>query len=471
MINAYTPFAVSLSRIFQMDVKNIDSKEMLQKSFDELLSLPWSLFQTNTSFPFIKENNKFKTIKQNTNPETCVKCKIDDTGHCLCKTVFSLKKITFCNNEHQHSQIDKANLKESGHFCVPLIWQDEMHGVLILRANPEFIQNNFEIEFLKAATNAISNIIGNKKFEEELQIKAQKQNILNQKLFAQSLEIDQKNLEIEEYNKKLLALNEELSEKKLIIEKAHKNIISSIEYAKTIQDALLTSKELIDSWIADCFIFFRPKEKVSGDFYYINKLDENLIFAVGDCTGHGVPGSFLTVLGITYLQDIVIRRETDNPGEMLNMLRQRIKEIFKSFGSNNRNGLDIALCSINTKTNVLQYSGANNPLYIIRNNELIEFKATRSPIGYYPVERTFENNVINLENDDLIYLFSDGFQDQFSGNSNAKFTPKRFREMLLDIHKLPLPEQEEMITDILQKWQNGIAQLDDITIMALKWKM
>lgn len=471
MINAYTPFAVSLSRIFHMDVKNIDSKEMLQKSFDELLSLPWSLFQTNSSFSFIKENKEFKTVRQNANPETCAKCKIDNTGHCLCKTVFSLKEITFCNNERQHYQIGKVKLNESGHYCVPLIWQDEMYGGFILNANPALAQNDFEIEFFKAATNAIANIIGNKRFEEELQKKAQKQNILNQKLFAQSLEIDQKNLEIEEYNKKLLALNEELSEKKIIIEKAHKNIISSIEYAKTIQDALLTSKELIDSWIADYFIFFRPKEKVSGDFYYINKLEDNLIFAVGDCTGHGVPGSFLTVLGITYLQDIVKRRDTDNPGEMLNMLRQRIEEIFKSFGSNNRNGMDIALCSINTKTNVLQYAGANNPLYIIRNNELIEFKATRNPIGFYPVERTFENNIINLENDDLIYLFSDGFQDQFSGNSNTKFTPKRFREMLLKIHKQPLPKQEEIIIDTLQQWQNGIAQFDDITIMALKWKI
>ncbi|NOU20086.1 MAG: SpoIIE family protein phosphatase [Bacteroidales bacterium] len=471
MINAYTPFAASLSRIFQMDVKNIDSNEVLQKSFDELLSLPWSLFQTNTSFSFIKENNEFKPVRQNTNSETCAKCKIDDSGHCLCKTAFSLKEITFCNNERQHFQIGKVNLKESGHYCVPLIWQDEMYGIFILNANQDLVQNDFEIEFFKAATNAIANIVGNKRFEEELQIKAQKQNVLNQKLFAQSLEIDQKNLEIEEYNKKLLALNEELSEKKIIIEKAHKNILSSIEYAKTIQDALLTSKELINSWISEYFIFFKPKEKVSGDFYYINKLDDNLIFAVGDCTGHGVPGSFLTVLGITYLQDIVKRRETYNPGEMLNMLRQRIKEIFKSFGSNNRNGLDIALCSINTKTNVLQYAGANNPLYIIRNNELIEYKATRSPIGFYPVERTFENNVINLENDDLIYIFSDGFQDQFSGNNNAKFTPKRFRKMLLDIHKMPLPKQEEIITDTLQQWQNDIAQLDDITIMALKWEM
>ncbi len=261
----------------------------------------------------------------------------------------------------------------------------------------------------------------------------------------------------------------QLKMQKQEIETAHKNITDSINYAKTIQNALLTKKELIDSYLNNYFLLFKPKEQVSGDFYYINKIDKHIIFAVADCTGHGVPGAFLTMLAITYLHEIVKKEETENTGKALDILRERFKETFKTFGTNNRNGLDIALCAINTETNILQYAGAYNPLIIIRDNKLTEYKATRNPIGFYPKEKPFRNNEIQLQNNDRIYIFSDGFQDQFGEIDNKKFMSKKFRQLLLDIHKLPMKTQENKLNKVFMKWKGYNDQTDDILIFGMKF--
>lgn len=209
---------------------------------------------------------------------------------------------------------------------------------------------------------------------------------------------------------------------------------------------------------------------VSGDFFYINKIDNCLIFAVADCTGHGVSGGFLTILGITYLHGIVRRRETDTSGEVLNILRKRIKEIFKTFGTENNNGLDIAFCSINTKTNEMQYAGAFNPLWIMRGSEFIQYKATRNPIGLYPKEKPFVNNIIQLKEKDKIYIFSDGYKDRFGGKSFKPYSNKRFRELIKSISHLPMKKQNEILKTELKKWKGGIEQVDDITILGLEYK-
>lgn len=256
-----------------------------------------------------------------------------------------------------------------------------------------------------------------------------------------------------------------------ILKNAHKDITDSISYAKTIQQALLPNKNIVDKYLKEYFILYKPKETVSGDFYYLSEKDNHLIFAVADCTGHGVPGGFLTMLGITYLNDIIKRHETDNVGEALNLLRERVKSTFKMYGSDNTNGLDIALCAINIENNMLQYAGAFNPLWIIRGGKLIEYRATRNPIGLYFNELDFETNNIQLQENDLIYLFSDGFQDQLGGLDNKKFLVKRFRKLLIDIQKFPLKEQETILNKTLKDWQKHNEQVDDITIMGVRWKI
>ncbi len=325
----------------------------------------------------------------------------------------------------------------------------------------------------------------------DLETALETQENLNQKLFAQNLSLDQARIELEEYskelhkkneklvivdaelrqnNEELMTLNENIEAQKQTIIKVHKNITDSINYAKGIQETILPSKSLLSSILGEYFLFFKPRDKVSGDFYYANKIGNKISFAVADCTGHGVPGAFLTMLGITYLHEIVTNSGTNQPAKTLEILRQRFKSNFQSFGSENANGMDIALCSVDTQTNILQYAGAYNPLFIFRNKQILEFPATRNPIGFYPAEKEFQNTEIQLQDNDILYIFSDGFQDQLGGKLGRKYTKNKMTELFLSIHTQPLVQQEEIIAKEFEIWKQGQQQLDDIAILGVKWK-
>jgi len=259
-----------------------------------------------------------------------------------------------------------------------------------------------------------------------------------------------------------------LKKQKEEIEQIHKEIQSSIEYAKYIQNSLLPHKHIIDSIFSKNFIIFMPRDVVSGDFYYLRKINGSTIFAVADCTGHGVAGGFLTMLSITILDEIVRSHEELTASDILNLLRIRIKNIYTNFGSKSHSGLDIVLCIINKEKNKLQYSGANNPLYLIRDGYLIVFKPNKNPIGIFINEKPFENKVIKLYKDDLLYLFSDGIQDQFGGEKQTKFSKSRLQAVLVENSKLPINEQKTKILDTVLNWMGNNRQIDDITLMGIK---
>jgi len=255
------------------------------------------------------------------------------------------------------------------------------------------------------------------------------------------------------------------------IENIHKDILDNIRYAKKIQEALLTPESLINEYLDDYFLLFKPKDQVSGDFYYIKRYNEYIIVAVADCTGHGVTGGFITMLGITYLHEIVSGKKINNPADVLNTLRKKIKDTFIAFGTENPNGMDIAFCAINTKNNILTYSGAFNPLWIIRDNKLNEYKAIRNPIGFYPIENDFENTQIQLQDDDKIYLFSDGFQDQVCEKTEKNLNKKQFKNLLLKTSKEDFTTQKRIFKDNIEKRIGKLSQIDDITILGIKWKI
>jgi len=299
------------------------------------------------------------------------------------------------------------------------------------------------------------------------------------------------NEELKQNNEEMAAINNQLHIKTSIIEKQNnehaltlkiveqqqdrineinKDFIDSVIYAKTIQDSLLPSIEVLDNYFKDYFILYEPKQTVSGDFYFAFKIDNYLVFAVADCTGHGISGGFLTMLGSSFLYDIVRRKDIFSPGEALNLMRTRIKEIFSKSGNSSSNGLDIALCAINTETNEMQYSGAFNPLIIIRNEKILKFDATRCPIGSYPVEKDFTTQTIKLENNDVIYLFSDGYADQIGINTGKKYSSKQFIETLFNLHGMPLKMQRQILEKTIRNWRGSIEQIDDITVLGIKWK-
>jgi len=256
---------------------------------------------------------------------------------------------------------------------------------------------------------------------------------------------------------------------KLMYQKAQ--ITDSIQYAKSLQTALLTEKILLDKIIPNHFIYYIPKDIVSGDFYWAKKINDYTIIAAADCTGHGVSGAFMSVIGISLLNEIVRRKEIKKANQALEVLRHELKETLNHTDEDysHNNGMDIALCVIDHKKKIIQYSGANAPLYLLRKNKLIEYKPTRNPIGITPIEIPFLNNEIEYEEKDMFYLFSDGFADQFGGDEGKKYRSRRFKHLLLDIYKKPLIIQKDLIDLNLKKWMgNKHEQVDDILIFGFK---
>lgn len=440
----------------------ITLNEFLQNALESILNISWLSVRTQGAiFLANKAGNLEMIAKKDIGDHRIKACSLVKPGECICGQAFAEKK-PYIGDFRSKFEKDENTIPYI-HMKMPIILAGKVNGLLNLYLEKEKGIKEQDIRFFESVCSSLANIITQKQLQVELKKHENEQNILNQQLFAQSLEVDQRNVEIE-------SANTELKNQKDKITKQHKDITDSINYAKTIQQALLTRPSLIEQYLPEeHFIFFKPKEAVSGDFYYVNKLDNNLVFAAADCTGHGVPGGFLTVLGITFLHGIVSRLETNNPASALTILRNRVKEVFRSSEKNNKNGLDIALCSIDTETHILQFAGAYNPLWIMRGNELLEYKATSNPIGFYPKEKEFENHTIELQDNDKIYIFSDGYVDQIGGDKRRKFMKRKFRELIKTMSSKPMKEQNEILKTTLDEWQGDFSQIDDIIVMGLTY--
>jgi len=306
---------------------------------------------------------------------------------------------------------------------------------------------------------------------EELLAQADNLKESNAMLEEMNTEINQQKEELHSQTEYLMQANEEIIQQKQLVEKTHSEITDSIIYASRIQRAVLPDINSFKLFFQDSFIYHKPKNVVSGDFYFFKIIGDQICFAVADCTGHGVPGAFMSMLGISYLTDIVSRSEVTKASEVLEQLRNIIKLSLHQKGENyeQKDGMDVAFCVINQKTKMLQFSGANLPLYLFRNQELIEYKPIKNPIGIYLAEVPFENHIIEFLQNDVIYLFTDGFIDQTDSSGSKKFKKFRFNQMLQDIHQKTLSEQKQLIDDTYNNWLNGSTkQIDDILILAVK---
>jgi serine phosphatase RsbU (regulator of sigma subunit) len=262
-----------------------------------------------------------------------------------------------------------------------------------------------------------------------------------------------------------------LAEQKEKIEKQKEEITDSIKYAKRIQSAVLPSGDFASQILDEYFILFRPRDIVSGDYYWMNKVGNKVVIVAADCTGHGVPGAFMSMLGVSFLNEIVNKNHELIPAEILNQLRAAVKRTLGQTGKDGeaKDGMDIALCVLDTSTMELQYAGAYNPLYLYRNGELLEYKADKMPIGIYVREKeSFTNNVISLEKGDTFYIFSDGYVDQFGGETGGKFKTKAFKELLGQIQSHTMAEQREILNTNIDNWRGKIDQIDDIIVLGVR---
>ena len=274
----------------------------------------------------------------------------------------------------------------------------------------------------------------------------------------------------EKANKSLQEKNIKIKKQRNEIQKNHRKITDSINYASRIQNALLPNENDFKENLKKHFIFYKPKNIVSGDFYYFKKINEYIIIAAADCTGHGVPGAFVSMLGIAFLNEIIRKKEIKTAAEVLEELRIYVKTSLKQKGENydeTKDGMDIAMCVINEKTNILQFAGAYNSLYLVRDNELKIIKATRNPIGIFLKEKPFVNNIIQLNKNDKLYMFSDGYIDQFGGKKGRKFQTRNFNKLILKISNENFSEQKQILEKTIERWKNGIEQNDDILIIGI----
>ena len=266
-------------------------------------------------------------------------------------------------------------------------------------------------------------------------------------------------------------LEEKVIERTAEIEAQKKEITSSIQYASRIQMAMLPEKDHFTTSFEEHFILFRPRDIVSGDFYWFDENNERIYFTTADCTGHGVPGAFMSMLGISALQEITSTHNELNANGILEMLREKIKNALHQTGKEGEaaDGMDMALCVLHKNRKLLEYAGAYIPIYVVHNGEFIEYKADRMPIGiYHGKKEPFTNNEIKVSKGDIIYFLSDGYIDQFGGPEGEKFKRANLKKLLSEISIKPLSEQKEILNSEFEKWKGSLNQVDDVTVIGVK---
>ena len=266
--------------------------------------------------------------------------------------------------------------------------------------------------------------------------------------------------------------NEIITEQKKIVEEKNREITDSINYAKNIQGAMLPPPNSITELFPEHFVVFRPRDIVSGDFYWIGERAGLKFFAVADCTGHGVPGGFMSMLGITLLNEILAEKGIVSPAEMLNELRTQIIQSLnrsrKEGDTLARDGMDISICCVDLKNRKLHYAGANNAVYVFRGSERIELAPDKQPVGAHIIEKPFSEKTIDLQKGDVVVAYSDGYPDQFGGTNGKKFMYKRFKELLATAVQKPMAESGKILDSEFVKWQTGYEQVDDVCLFGIK---
>lgn len=283
--------------------------------------------------------------------------------------------------------------------------------------------------------------------------------------------------------KKLKEQNQILKEKQLaslevekqreVLSIKNKSITDSINYAKRIQEAMMPSEYLFKKLLSDSFILYMPKDIVSGDFYWIDEKRNKVFVAAVDCTGHGVPGAFMSIIGYDLLRSITKERDIENPAQILNQLNRGVSETFRKKREDDevKDGMDLSLIVIDKHNMTLEYAGAINPVYIVRNKKLIEIKGNRFSVGSSFIEEdfnTFENHQFGVKPGDIVYIFSDGYPDQFGGPNGKKFKYRRFRNLLLKIHQKSLKQQKAILEETINDWKGDLEQVDDILVIGIK---
>lgn len=293
----------------------------------------------------------------------------------------------------------------------------------------------------------------------------QKQNKI---IESQKIEVDQKNEVLNQQNEEIVAQRDEIKHQKQLVEEHQREIIDSITYAKRIQDAILPPTELIREKLPDSFVLYKPKDIVAGDFYWMEEINDTLLIAAADCTGHGVPGAMVSVVCSNALNRAVKEFHLTDTGKILDKVRELVIETFMRSNQDVKDGMDISILSINRKNQQIKWSGANNPLWYFDNKDLVEIKANKQPIGksdsYFP----FTTHTIEYKPNTTFYLFTDGYADQFGGSKGKKFKYKQFQDTIAAILEEDPNAQRTALNTAFECWKGNLEQVDDVCVIGIK---
>ena len=262
-----------------------------------------------------------------------------------------------------------------------------------------------------------------------------------------------------------------LTRETLLIQR--RELMASLKYASFIQRAVLPDQRYMENILKEHFILHMPRDIVSGDFYYCSRKEEYIVAAAGDCTGHGVPGALMSIMGVSFLNEILSMPGPVKSSRILNLLRERVMKALHQRGHEleNKDAIDMALCVYDPRKRELQYSGANNPLYHIRDRVLTEIKADKMPVGINAIEEnSFTNHSLQLKPGDIVYIFSDGYPDQFGGSLNKKFKYGPLKELFIRISDWPMERQRQELEEVMRRWMGNLAQVDDILVFGIRFE-
>lgn len=371
---------------------------------------------------------------------------IDDPNR-LAVNCFSNQREIFINNymvEYVHYikgvQQPVSGKDSTSIIYIPLITQGKTIGVITVQSYEVNAYTEYHLDILRNLAVATAIAIDNARLYENLEYKVRERTA-------------------------------EVVKQKEVIEEKNKHITDSIVYAKRIQQAILPPEDVFKTHLRNSFVLYKPKDIVSGDFYWLERKGNKILFAVVDCTGHGVPGAFMSIIGYNGLNQIVNEYNVTQPAEILNRLNKIISSTLKQRADESkiRDGMDLSVCSIDLDTNRLEYAGANNPIFIVRNNEVLEIRADKQPIGNFVGEEDFRfsNREMDLLPNDKIYLFSDGYADQFGGPQGKKLKYTTFRELLLNNCHRPMDEQKTILDRMFEGWRGDLEQIDDVCVIGV----
>lgn len=291
------------------------------------------------------------------------------------------------------------------------------------------------------------------------------------------LELEHSKQQLERKNRQLQRQKMEIETQNIALEAKNREITDSIHYARNIQSASIPSEDRFNSYFDSSFVLYKPKDIVSGDFYWVYERDDVVYYVTADCTGHGVPGGFMTMLGLSFLEEIIAGKNVQDPARVLDMLREKIINALNRSGEdgNSKDGMDITICRLDRKSHELTYASANNDLYLVTRDPdqpdgkiLLEFKANRQPCGFYHKHEPFTANTIQLQKGDCVYTFTDGYADQFGGPKGKKFRYRQFEEVLRNVSGLEPVQQKQHLSNTFEHWRGDLEQIDDVLVIGIR---